>query len=150
MKLPRFDADGDLPPGIHWTDWETFELRFGRNRWRRTLLDGLKAAIIDLRKAGCQTVYVDGSFVTSKEPPGDFDGCWDPSGVDTTLLNPVLLDVTPPRKAQKARYGGELFNMHDIAIVIGGQSLTYIDFFQQDRFGKPKGIVGLEIRRLKL
>ena len=38
-------------------------------------LDRFEAAMVNLRDAGCKTVYVDGSFVTDKERPGDFDAC---------------------------------------------------------------------------
>jgi len=44
-----------------------------------------------LREAGCGRAYVDGSFVTAKEVPGDFDGCWEAEGVDFDLLDPRLL-----------------------------------------------------------
>jgi hypothetical protein len=40
---------------------------------RRTLLAGLREALGALREAGCRTVYLDGSFVTAKEAPEDFD-----------------------------------------------------------------------------
>ena len=42
--------------------------------------------------AGCRRAYVDGSFVTAKEVPGDFDGCWEAEDVDPDALDPVLLD----------------------------------------------------------
>lgn len=29
--------------------------------------------------------YLDGSFVTSKDTPGDFDGCWEEANVTSTL-----------------------------------------------------------------
>ena len=38
---------------------------------------GLRAALESLKSAGCRTVYLNGSFVTSKEAPNDFDACWD-------------------------------------------------------------------------
>jgi len=42
--------------------------------------------------AGCRTAYVDGSFVTAKEDPEDFDGCWESEGVSLKALDPVLCD----------------------------------------------------------
>jgi hypothetical protein len=54
----------------------------------RSILVGINAvkpcsrALNDLRDAGCKRVYLNGSFVTSKDEPGDFDACWDPTGVD--------------------------------------------------------------------
>ena len=48
-------------------------------------------AIDSLRRAGCRTVYIDGSFATSKEIPNDFDVCWDEEDVAPELPDPVLL-----------------------------------------------------------
>ena len=101
--------NGNLPSGIHWAKWEEFETRFGTNPHRRKLLKGLKAAITALRKAGCRIIYIDGSFVTAKELPNDFDGCWSIEGVNADLLDPVFLDFSDGRAAQKAKYQGELF-----------------------------------------
>ncbi len=54
-------------------------------------------------------MWLDGSFVTAKDEQADFDACWDPDGVDLDTLDPVLLDLSRGRAAQKARFGGELF-----------------------------------------
>ncbi|MGH9855415.1 MAG: DUF6932 family protein, partial [Blastocatellia bacterium] len=107
--IPPFRRNGTLPPGVHWTTWEEFADRFGGNQHRQDLLAGLKAALENLQQAGCPEVYIDGSFVTAKAEPQDFDGCWSKVGVDPDKLDPVLLDFSQDRAAQKAKYGGELF-----------------------------------------
>lgn len=38
---------------------------------------GLKAALENLSGADCRTAYVDGSFVTHKAIPNDYDVCWE-------------------------------------------------------------------------
>lgn len=91
--IPQFDERGNLPPGMHEADWDELEKRFGDSARRDQLLAGLREALLVLRAAGCRTAYIDGSFVTAKEEPGDFDGCWEIARVDTTLLDPVLLDL---------------------------------------------------------
>ena len=73
--MPQFDAEGLLPTGIHRATWHEVTARFGKTPWRRQLLDELGMAFDSLRRAGCRTVYIDGSFVTSKEIPNDFDAC---------------------------------------------------------------------------
>ncbi len=78
------------------------------------------------KKAGCRTVYVDGSFVTNKEIPGDFDACWEEAGVDPTMLDPVLLTFENGRTAQKAKYHGELFPASATADEMG--SLSWSSF----------------------
>ncbi len=54
-------------------------------------------------------MYLDGSFVSGKGDPADFDGCWDLDGVDLELLDAVLKTFDDGRRAQKEKYGGELF-----------------------------------------
>jgi hypothetical protein len=110
---------------------------------RRDLLDGLLRALQALRAAGCRRAYIDGSFVTSKEVPGDFDACWEPLGVDAAALDPALLDFSNKRAAQKAAYGGELFIASTPADTAGRR---FLEFFQQDKAtGDPKGIVTIEL-----
>jgi hypothetical protein len=141
--IPPFNRAGQLPPGSHEATWEEIVLRYGYTPQRRQLLGGIERVITDLRAAGCRRLFLDGSFITSKERPNDFDGCWLRTGVNLSLLHPVLLDTAYPRAAQKARYGGELFPAYGDADGIG---TTYLDFFQLDKLsGKPKGILALTL-----
>lgn len=110
------------------------------------MLDGLLDALSALRAAGCACAYIDGSFVTTKESPGDFDGCWEASGVDAGLLDRVLLDFSHPRAAQKAKFGGELFIANSAADPAGR---AFLDFFQTDKTtGERKGIVAIDLGSL--
>lgn len=140
--LPPFDStSGCLPEGDHEVEWEELVGRFGWNQRRRQLLDGLGEAIELLSVAGCRRVWLNGSFVTAKEEPADFDACWDTNGVDLDALDPVLLDLSGGRAAQKRRFGGEL-----LPNVIEAQSgLVFADFFRNERGIGRKGIVVLKI-----
>lgn len=141
--LPSFDERGKLPQGIHHATWDAIVERYATNDRRRDLLGGLHDALESLRAAGCQRVYLDGSFVTDKQLPADFDACWEARGVDPALLHPELLDFSDGRAAQKARYGGELFPAGTLAEPLGP---VFLDYFQRDRdTGLPKGIVALDI-----
>lgn len=144
--IPPFDERGNLPPGIHKADWDELETRFNGSARRVELLAGLREALVALRDAGCRTAYVDGSFVTAKEEPEDFDGCWDATGVDAGLLDPVLLDFTHARTTQKERFGGELFPA--IARADPESGALFLDFFQRDRDGERKGIVQIDLEDL--
>ena len=128
--IPQLDADGLLPPGIHRATWDEVTATFGSTPWRTQLLAGLGMAMESLRRAGCRTVYIDGSFVTSKEIPNDFDACWEEAGVAPELLDPVLLRFDAGRAEQKARYLGELFPA-SIGATVDGTSFR--EFFQTDR-----------------
>lgn len=136
--LPPFDPDtGRLPEGEHVATWEEVLDRLGWNQGRRRLLDGLAEAIGLLAEAGCRQIWLNGSFVTAKDEPGDFDACWDTDGVDLDLLDPVLLDLSNARAAQKARFGGELFPN----VVESGSGLVFAEFFKVERDTSRKGII---------
>ena len=120
-------------------------MSFGFTARRARLLAGLKEALGLLRPAGCRRVYVDGSFVTAKPYPMDFDVCWAIAGVDPERLDPVFLDFSNSRAKQKARFGGEFFPAE---LPEGITGKTFLEFFQTDKeTGAPKGIVGLDLRR---
>jgi len=139
--LPTFDRRGNLLSGIHEARWSELVERFGTTKRRIDLLDGLNRALLELARAGCTRVYIDGSFVTTKRDPGDFDACWSTKGVDPRLLDPVFLTFDNGRAAQKARFGGELFPA-EIPEGISGK--TFLDFFQTDRdTGLSKGVATL-------
>ncbi|MEO8084166.1 MAG: hypothetical protein ABI780_10110 [Ardenticatenales bacterium] len=141
--MPPFLPNGNLPLGIYTASWPEMVTRFGWNAHRLRLLAGLQAALVSLRHAGCRAVYLDGSFVTTKEAPEDFDGCWDVTGVDAALLDPVLLDFADQRSAQKAKFGGELFPAQ---LPEGQSGMRFLEFFQLDReTGMAKGIVVIDL-----
>jgi len=127
-----------LAPGIHDATMKEIEARYATNPQRNLIFKGLVAVIAGLRAAGCKDIYLDGSFVTEKEHPGDFDGCWDPTGVDDKKLDPILLDFTNKRANQKAKYRGEFFLSSGWAAL----GHTFLSYFQKDKdTGKPKGII---------
>lgn len=131
-----------LPPGIHWASLAEVEARFTATSRRQWLFEGLVQAVNALQKAGCRRLFLDGSFVSTKDSPRDYDGCWDPSGVVAARLDPVLLDFSNGRRAQKGKYRGELF----IAMMVNGSSGTFLDFFQTERHtGSAKGIIGIAL-----
>lgn len=132
-----------LPPGIHPGSLEDVETAFATNSWRRQLFDGLVDAAGQLRSAGCGQVYLDGSYVTGKPRPNDYDACWEPAGVDGQKLNPVFLNFNNGRAQQKATFKGEFFPSSMICADVGR---AFVDFFQFDRFtGKEKGIVSISL-----
>ncbi len=132
-----------LPPGVHQAGLDDVEIAFATNAWRRDLFYGLVDAAGRLRSAQCPTIYLDGSYVTGKPKPADFDACWDPTGVDENKLDPVFLDFTNGRAAQKAAFKGEFFPSCVRSVDI---SETFFEFFQLDRFtGKKKGIVSIPL-----
>lgn len=145
--IPPFDKRGNLPVGVHWATRTDVALRFGWTPQRQKLLGGIRALIRTLQKAGCRSVYIDGSFVTAKQVPGDYDACWSVEGVDADMIDPVLLTFDNQRAAQKAKYFGDIFPAE---LPEGLSGRTFLDFFQTDKVtGNRKGIVGIRLRRRK-
>ena len=141
-----FDSDGNLKPGIHSMSWDEFLKLFGTNFLRLNLLSGLKSAILSLKQAGCQTIYIDGSYVTLKDFPEDYDACWDINGVDGNLIDPILLKFDDGRRAMKIKYKGDIFPAQ---LKEGSSSRIFLDFFQIDKdTGNPKGIVKLNVKSI--
>ncbi len=142
--IPKFLSNGNLPQGVHETTWKQFCKRFGHTAHRSSLIAGLAAALKYLSAAGCRRVYINGSFVTAKEVPGDYDLCWSIDGVIPEKLNQALLDFSPKgRVLMKEKYKGDLFPAE---IPEGTSGKLFLDFFQTDKItGEPKGIIALDI-----
>jgi hypothetical protein len=147
--IPVFDADGNLPPGRHRASWKEFERRFGSSFRRRHLLAAMKRMLLSLKGAGCRRVFIDGSFVTSKAEPGDYDGCWDRAGMDLSKVlktDPVLLDFSNKRLGQKLKYGGEMFPAD---LLEASSGTLFLEFFERDKdSGNQKGIVEIDLGEL--
>jgi len=132
-----------LPPGVHPASLAEVSDYFASNPHRRDLFNGLMVAAKALAKAHVQYVYLDGSFVTGKPIPNDYDACWDPRGVIHGLLDPVFLDFDNKRANQKIKYKGEFFPFH----IDAGTGQAFIDFFQTETFtGQKKGIVLIDLK----
>ena len=131
-----------LPPGVHDASLMEIHSSFATTPHRQWLFDGFLRVIDALRLAGCSVVYLDGSFVTGKPHPDDFDGCWSIAGVDPHKVDPVLFVFDNFRAAQKAKYFGEMF----FAEFENKPGQTFLDFFQIEKFsGREKGILRIRI-----
>lgn len=145
--IPPFDpASGKLPPGVYVASYAELETRFGITPHRRALLRGLREALEQFRLAGCRRVYLNGSFVTDELNPNDYDACYEASGMDPTLIDPVFLDAADLRSGrskQKAKYGGEFFALSWPAAT----GYNFYQFFQVDtRSGEAKGLIAIDLQ----
>ena len=137
-----------LEEGIHEFSLQDFKEMFVYNDVRVKQYIGLIAAIINLKEAGCPAIYLDGSYVTQKPVPGDYDACVDYTGVDFGILDPVFTTFDNQRQAQKEKYEGEFFPHHIEADRIG---TIFIDFFQKEKHsGGRKGIIKLDLTNIDL
>lgn len=114
---------------------------------RKILLSGLEKAIKMLKQCGCPILYINGSFVTEKLEPNDYDACWDGDFTAVILnmkkLEPLFLDFSNGRKRQKHKYKGEVFPSE---LSADSSGTLYLEFFQQFRFSiEKKGIVAIKL-----
>lgn len=142
-----FLDNGYLKPGIHFMTWEEFYSNFSFSPRRRVLLDGLYKALEIFKKCECSTLYINGSFVSEKLEPNDYDACWegefDKVSKNILKIEPVFFDFVNKRKNQKLKYKGEIFPAEFSA---DSKGTTYLDFFQEIRFSKEKkGIVAIKL-----
>lgn len=132
-----------LPPGIHLATLAEVEQTFTYNPRRRALFAGLVDAASHLALVGCRRILLDGSYVSAKATPGDYDACWDPDSVDLNKLDIVFDDFDNGRANQKARFGGEFFPS---TLVEAASGAAFAEFFQIDRFtGRRKGILAIAL-----
>ena len=72
--IPAFRPDGYLPEGLFPATLAQITVRFGASsRRRRFLTIRLKRWVELARATGVSRMFVDGSFVTSKQDPNDID-----------------------------------------------------------------------------
>jgi hypothetical protein len=104
--IPSFDTNGNLPPGVHPATLAEVERKFAHNAKRKELFTGLAGVIKILREANCQEVHLDGSFITTKEEPGDYDLCFEPTGLQPTE---PLRAFLANKENRKTEYLGDIF-----------------------------------------
>ena len=135
-----------LPPGVHNATIEEIEARFATSDHRKRMFLGFKNGMEALCKAGCRKIFLDGSFITEKPFPGDFDACWDPIGVDVTKLDPIFRDFSDARKKQRDCFHGEFFPTN----LTADGTHVFLDFFQTDKHtGEAKGIICISLSKKK-
>ncbi len=130
--IPIFNPGGQLPEGIHEATWSEFLERYDITAHRGTLIEGMKKLILHLKAVGCRALYVDGSFVTDREIPNDYDACWDVHGVKAEIQDKYKGDIRPDSFSPMETSG------------------TYLEFFQMDRDGNRKGIIRLSLEEIDL
>lgn len=146
--IPDFTSNTYLPPGIYTVSVEEFEERFVHGAKRKEIFKGLQNLIKDLKEIGCTAIYIDGSYVSSKERPGDVDVCWDllddPDWeAFAKNTHPVLFMTKGKRFEQQTKYNADIFPAN---LIEGSSGLMFLDFFQKIKYTKEsKGIIKIEL-----
>ena len=94
----KFNEEGCLPQGIYELSLDDFESQFveSKSQRRREIFEYYIIHLNDIKKTGCCiNHWVDGSFVTLKENPGDIDTLTEFNGVkvDELGIKEVIEDI---------------------------------------------------------
>jgi hypothetical protein len=145
MALPSFREDGWLPEGHHAATWPEVALRFGGvpgSRRAATLSSLLRWRDAARAKRMSGLVILDGSFISSKDAPGDFDLFFLYDAPTETLArnDPEARALTDYQACRALGFLGDVFalpaSLQKFSPLLGG-----LDMFDFDRRGTPKGVV---------
>jgi len=145
MPIPSVDpGTGCLPPGEHGATLGEIEQTFGTGNFRRReLFKRLEWVLHELRTKGVTRIWVAGSFVTSKERPGDVDVVYEPP----EKADPDTWGILSPwqRKRLKDREKVDLWKMPSYQPPDPqlGMRPTILDYFKRDIDGNSKGVITL-------
>jgi len=144
MKI-KFDQQGNLANDVNLTCLEFIQL-FGSNDERKKNIENLFTVAAKLKRIGCNTVFVFGSFATQKEFPGDIDACFDISNIDVKIIekNVSLFD-----KYERRRYHAYL-KVHLPFFKINDADDELMQFLKKDKDGNPRGIIKVNLQDLPL
>lgn len=143
--LPEFTLEGELPRGVHLSDWDEFRSRFGTATPRRVWLFGRLEALVALAASTgkLQRIFVWGSFVTAKPSPRDLD-------ILLILSDDFELGaVTGPCQALFDSTRAKLLFESDVFWArrsIGEETLAlWLETYQTSRAFRKRGIVELRL-----
>jgi len=149
MALPDFREDGWLPEGHHPTTWDEIATRFGGEAGSRRaqlvlLLLQWRDAVQAKGMGGL--LILNGSFISRKEKPGDFDCLFIYNAAAAQLIeeNDEALDLLSYERC-KAKGYGDIFTFSEAA-VRAFPRFCHLDMFDTDKVTKQsKGVVEVEI-----
>lgn len=111
--LPDFYDGENLPEGNHPCTWEDFVVRFAYNDHRRVLLERLSHVMATAKHCDFLFAVIFGSYITSKEAPGDVDIVWVLSEAVRTEELPNRCKQLLEHDRSKERFGCDLWYFTD-------------------------------------
>lgn len=145
--IPDFNDSGYLPAGIYEASFEEVKVRFGLSRQRQKLLMSMQYLLHQCNQLNCDILYLDGSFISSKLNPKDYDACWDTTheNREWVLNNVADTSLNSDSETQKEYFGGEIYPAFVKAPLL--PELTILEYFQRTKEGEAKGIIMLKLQR---
>ena len=149
MPIPPFRSDHWLPEGHHAATWEEVEDIFGGEPGsvRREILTRLLTCRDAARAKGLSgQVVLNGSFISAKENPGDFDLLFVYDTVSETIVQQDIeaLALIDPIRC-KVAFGGDVF-AYSASMVTSHPQFFPTDSFDRIKFTEiKKGVLELEL-----
>lgn len=138
----NFNSQGYLYQTIALT-YEEFFIHFGTNERRRQQIGNALTFFRIFYQSGCHTVYVDGSFVSTKKYPGDIDLCFDLTDVDIENIKKGFPQFFDPNEI------GRIHRDQQCHIFYLTKNYTILfNMLQNDRSGNSKGFVKLSLEQV--
>ena len=149
MPLPLFRSDNWLPEGHYTTDWEEITSVFGgvAGSKRAQVLANLLEWRDSVRAKGLAGLLIlDGSFISAKADPGDFDTIFIMDmGVETILAQDMEAALLVNYVYCKQHGWGDIFVFSEEA-VRKFPHMCRLDGFDHDKITKqPKGVVEVQL-----
>lgn len=134
--IPKFNHNGYLPKGAHKATLNEIKRRFSTNSpKRKELFEGFQVltGLLHKHRTDIEVFLLNGSFVTAKESPEDYD---------CILVTKVSCKFSASEVKQLSA-AKELFNAH--LLIFSEEDVEeyhgFVDFFGHDPLLLPKGMV---------
>jgi hypothetical protein len=142
MKL-SFNSNGYLHKTVELT-LDEFEQYFGTTALRREKIKNALRFFKIFSSCGCITVYIGGSFVSTKKNPADIDLCFDITTVDRKKLKNEFPEFFGPRRINKLGEIRRDLKCHIFTFT--NEDITMFELLQYDREHNPKGLVKISLK----
>lgn len=137
---PFYDGD-NLPEGLHAATLDDVAKHFGKSAKRNQLCVTLTRIVQTARGCNFKKVVLFGSFVSSKDSPGDIDLFWTlPPGTDTDTLRAECRQLLDAANS-KQRFQCDMFWCFDDQDAIKRMAAMW----GFDRSGRKRGLVVIDL-----
>lgn len=138
MRAPTFNKHGTFTHDIN-CQWNEFVQLYSKDRVRKKLINNATEGFKLLKSLGINTVFIGGSFASSKKKPRDIDGVFMLElHFDKYKLPKNFLSILDS-------YGLD-FYPHDMPTLISGES--HLDFFRRGHFNENPCLIKLSLKAL--
>ena len=139
-----FNSTGHLHKDVELTLEEFIQL-FGTNPSRKEKIKNALRFFKIFSSCGCSTVYIGGSFVSTKQNPSDIDLCFDFTTLDDNKLKKEFPEFFGHNRINKLGEIRRTLKCH--LFTFDNEDTTMLEYLQEDRDKNPKGLVKIILKK---